>query len=270
MAELDIGKHCSVKSCKQLDFLPFQCTGCSEIFCLEHRSFDAHCCSQANITQDHKDFGGPTSYECSFPGCEDRELIPVSCQHCGNNYCLSHRHQQDHECTKLVEALPRMAKTAELVEQIQESYKAKGATVSKRKIGAKSQQTAAKVALMKMKMNALGDKAIPQSERLYFKVALPREHDSDLKGQAIFFSSVWSVGRAIDKVASIVKLRNDNNVATAKKLRLFHPETGEILPVDMRLSSLLEGETPLYNGGCVILEYVKESCTVLEHIADYL
>ncbi|XP_038050391.1 AN1-type zinc finger protein 1-like [Patiria miniata] len=272
MAELDIGKHCSVKSCKQLDFLPFQCNGCSGIFCLDHRSFDAHCCSQANITHDHKDLDAPTSYGCSFPECPDKELIPVSCQHCRNNYCLSHRHQQDHDCTKLEETAPRMAKTAELVEKIQETYKAKGSAATKRKIGAKSQKTAAKVALMKLKMNALGDKAIPQTERLYFRVVLPRGQGQDqgLKSQAVFFSSLWSVGRAVDKVASIAKLRNDNNVATAKKLRLFHPETGDVLPMESRLSTLLEGETPLYNGGCLVLEYVDNSCTVLENVDEYL
>ncbi|XP_033626264.1 AN1-type zinc finger protein 1-like [Asterias rubens] len=270
MAEVDIGKHCSVKTCKQLDFLPFQCSACSGIFCLDHRSLDNHNCSQVNITHEYNPLDAPTSYGCCFSECKERELIPVCCEHCRQNFCLSHRHQQDHECAKLEERTPRMAKTAQLVEKIQESYKAKEAVSTKRKVGAKSQKTAAKVALMKMKMKALGDKGIPQTERLYFKVVLPHDETSELASQAMFFSSVWSIGRAIDKVATTVKLRNENNIATAKKLRLFHPETGEVLAMETTLNTLLEGENPLYNGGAIILEYVPDSCTVLENIDDYL
>ena len=48
-----------------------------------------------------------------------------------------------------------------------ESYKAKETVSTKRKVGAKSQKTAAKVALMKMKMKALGDKGIPQVGHQY-------------------------------------------------------------------------------------------------------
>ena len=60
-----------------------------------------------------------------------------------------------------------------------------------------------------------------QTERLYFKVVLPHDETSELASQAMFFSSVWSIGRAIDKVATTVKLRNENNIATAKVYTQF-------------------------------------------------
>lgn len=44
---MDIGAHCSVPACHQQDFLPFTCDCCSGVFCLEHRSYDAHECPQA-------------------------------------------------------------------------------------------------------------------------------------------------------------------------------------------------------------------------------
>ena len=40
--------------------------------------------------------------------------------------------------------------------------------------------------------------------------------------------------------------------------------------METRLNTLLDGENPLYNGGAIILEYVPDSCTVLENIDDYL
>ncbi|EGZ06204.1 hypothetical protein PHYSODRAFT_531647 [Phytophthora sojae] len=44
---MDIGAHCSVPACHQQDFLPFTCDCCSGVFCLEHRSYDAHECPKA-------------------------------------------------------------------------------------------------------------------------------------------------------------------------------------------------------------------------------
>jgi uncharacterized C2H2 Zn-finger protein/predicted nucleic acid binding AN1-type Zn finger protein len=44
---MDIGAHCSVPACHQQDFLPFTCDCCSGVFCLDHRSYDAHECPKA-------------------------------------------------------------------------------------------------------------------------------------------------------------------------------------------------------------------------------
>ncbi|XP_020607602.1 AN1-type zinc finger protein 2A-like [Orbicella faveolata] len=50
---LSIGKHCSLASCKRLDFLPFQCSHCKEVFCLEHRTPEEHQCSHVGLTDVH-------------------------------------------------------------------------------------------------------------------------------------------------------------------------------------------------------------------------
>lgn len=39
---------------------------------------------------------------------------------------------------------------------------------------------------------------------------------------------------------------------------------------DTLLSLLAHPETPLYNGGNVILEYLDNECTVLNDISDYI
>jgi hypothetical protein len=35
---------------------------------------------------------------CNRAKCKKRELVPVICDACRLNYCLAHRHPQDHEC----------------------------------------------------------------------------------------------------------------------------------------------------------------------------
>lgn len=35
---------------------------------------------------------------CSRPGCKKRELMPLTCESCRLNHCLTHRHPTDHQC----------------------------------------------------------------------------------------------------------------------------------------------------------------------------
>ncbi|XP_075936845.1 AN1-type zinc finger protein 1 [Anarhichas minor] len=266
MAEIDIGKHCQIDSCSQNDFLPFVCELCSGVFCLDHRSREAHSCSAEPVKRVSQTVGGSTSYPCSFQDCKGKELLPVICPQCEKHFCLAHRHQDDHKCEKLEVQKPRMAATKELVQKIIES---KDTSKSKGCRGAKSSATAAKVALMKLKLHAAGVKGLPQTERTYFQVYLPKE--SKDSSQPMFFCSKWSVGKVVDYAASLGSLKNNNNILTAKKLRLCHPQTGEALQMDDTLLLLLAHQvTPLYNGGNVILEYLDNECTGLDNVSDYI
>ncbi|XP_031706125.1 AN1-type zinc finger protein 1 [Anarrhichthys ocellatus] len=266
MAEIDIGKHCQIDSCSQNDFLPFVCELCSGVFCLDHRSREAHSCSVEPVKRVSQNVGGSTSYPCSFQDCKGKELLPVICPQCEKHFCLAHRHQDDHKCEKLEVQKPRMAATKELVQKIIES---KDTSKSKGRRGAKSSATAAKVALMKLKLHATGVKGLPQTERTYFQVYLPKE--SKDSSQPMFFCSKWSVGKVVDYAASLASLKNNNNILTAKKLRLCHPQTGEALQMDDTLLLLLAHQvTPLYNGGNVILEYLDNECTGLDNVSDYI
>ncbi|RDD37415.1 AN1-type zinc finger protein 1 [Trichoplax sp. H2] len=38
------------------------------------------------------------SNRCSLKGCKMIELVPVVCPSCKKNFCLKHRHEQDHNC----------------------------------------------------------------------------------------------------------------------------------------------------------------------------
>ncbi|XP_051910920.1 AN1-type zinc finger protein 1 [Hippocampus zosterae] len=266
MAELDIGKHCQIDSCHQQDFLPFVCDSCDGVYCLEHRSREAHSCSQEPVRRNPQPMGGTTSHLCSFEDCKGKELLPVICPQCEKCFCLVHRHQDDHKCEKLEVQKPRMAATKELVQRIVESKD--GSKIKGRK-GAKNSATAAKVALMKLKLHAAGDKGLPQAERTYFQVYLPK--GSQATSQPMFFCSKWSVGKVVDSAASLASLKNNNNVLAAKKLRLCHPETGKSLRMDDSLHTLLTSpEDPLHNGGNVILEYLDNDSTGVEDVSNYI
>jgi len=123
-----IGDQCSEKACRQLDFLPVKCDGCKKSFCGQHWTYEGHTCPSPRL----KDVQVPVCPMCdkpvpSKPGsppdeavsrhldrdcrvdqkknprcskvkCKTRELIRVDCDQCNLNYCLKHRHPQDHEC----------------------------------------------------------------------------------------------------------------------------------------------------------------------------
>ncbi|XP_059972335.1 AN1-type zinc finger protein 1 isoform X2 [Mesoplodon densirostris] len=248
MAELDIGAHCRVEQCRQRDFLPFVCDGCSGVFCLEHRSRESHSCPEVTVIERLKS-DSHTSYPCLFKDCAERELVPVVCPYCEKNFCLRHRHQSDHECEDLEIPKSRMAATQKLVKDIIDSKT--GETASKRRKGAKNSETAAK------------------TERIYFQVFLPK--GSKEKSKPMFFCQQWSIGRVIDFAASLASLKNDNNKLTPKKLRLCHSTSGEALPLDHILETWIAKEDcPLYSGGNIILEYLNDKEQFLKNVDSYL
>lgn len=271
MAELDIGQHCSYATCQQLDFLPFTCDRCQKIFCKEHRGPDSHNCTEcsapARPAGGQAASRGSLSYECSLSECSNHEMLDIVCDACKKRFCLQHRHAGDHRCEATLPNVERMAiaRTAQHVENI---LKSKAEAPVRKPRGRKSKATADKVSLMKLKMAAIGDKHAPENDRVYFRVVLPL--GSAEKSKAFFFSKMWTVGRVIDKCASLVGIQNDNNAATAKKLRLFDCEDGCALPTDVTLEYLLQREeVKLCNGSTVILEYVADGTVTLEQLQSY-
>ena len=269
MAELDIGQHCSHATCQQLDFLPFKCDRCLKVFCKEHRSPDSHSCTECNVPAKpppgQAASRGPLSYECSLSGCSNRELLDIICEACKKRFCLQHRHAADHTCEQTLPNVERMVQTAKHVENI---IKSKTESAVRRPRGRKSKATADKVSLMKLKMGAIGDKHAPESDRVYFRVVLPL--GSAEKSKALFFNKMWTIGRVIDKCASLVGIQNDNNVSGVKMLRMFDFDDGCALPTNVTLASLMQGEeNKLCNGSTVILEYVADDVVTLEHLQSY-
>lgn len=130
----NLGKHCFVDDCRQIDFLPFTCDCCHQVYCLEHWSYNRHHCPTANkndvtvvvcplcakgvhlipdedpnITwESHVNTEcDPSNYDkatkkrkCPVPGC--REFLTFSntikCRECTVDHCLKHRFGPDHKC----------------------------------------------------------------------------------------------------------------------------------------------------------------------------
>ncbi|XP_065158478.1 AN1-type zinc finger protein 2A-like [Atheta coriaria] len=130
-----IGKQCTAKFCNKLDFLPITCDACKNIFCDEHYTYSGHNCPNsylknnqvpvcplcnkpipvalgqqpdavvgAHIDNDCQSDPAVSrrkvfTNRCTKKGCKNKEVIPVVCVDCKLNYCLKHRHPQDHACT---------------------------------------------------------------------------------------------------------------------------------------------------------------------------
>lgn len=126
-----MGQHCSEQACKQLDYLPMKCDACNQLFCKDHLLYDDHSCT----SKYKKDIQVPVCPLCSAPvptprgtlpdiavgahidrdcqskprekvftnkchkaRCKKKELMPLFCSECRLNFCLAHRHPQDHAC----------------------------------------------------------------------------------------------------------------------------------------------------------------------------
>ncbi|XP_046842241.1 AN1-type zinc finger protein 1-like [Xenia sp. Carnegie-2017] len=250
MAEINIGKQCSFSTCQRLDFLPFTCGNCLAIFCLEHRSTTAHNCTAKPRETTKINHSTPKDgIKCFLESCQIREILPVKCEKCLQEFCLRHRHPQDHFCSKLGEE-----------NSSNEKQNSERATVSKKEKkgrgGARSRSREAKVALMKMKLHAVGDSSTPRDERIYFSILLPE--GSLTRTKAMFFSKRWSVGKTIDEIAKTCKLKNENNKQPSKKLRLFETCSRQ-LTIDSSLEEeISRNSETLFSGSELIIQYVED------------
>ncbi|EFJ44181.1 hypothetical protein VOLCADRAFT_45245, partial [Volvox carteri f. nagariensis] len=130
----EIGDHCSVEDCGQIDFLPFKCDCCNRTFCLEHRSYVAHSCPNAGAKETtvivcpicakgmrlkpgqdpseafdvhQRTDCDPANYDrvhkkprCPVSGCKEKltTINAYRCKHCSQRVCLRHRDPGDHKC----------------------------------------------------------------------------------------------------------------------------------------------------------------------------
>ncbi|GKD69012.1 zinc finger AN1 domain-containing stress-associated protein 12 [Tanacetum coccineum] len=144
----DLGKHCQLSDCKQLDFLPFKCDGCEKVFCVEHRSYKSHECSNSDhnsrkvlvcetcsmsmeiprnskggkeeialILAKHEKSGDCDPKKKKKPTCGVRRCKEIltfsntsSCKSCQIKFCLKHRFQSDHDCKS--KTMPAVAAAA--------------------------------------------------------------------------------------------------------------------------------------------------------------
>lgn len=215
---MEFGSHCSVQECSLLDFLPFTCTACLQIYCKEHRFSDAHNCSawskldktvifckkcnqilqEEQLLSEHLEsnctigiYLQQKSPECNLENCTNKSFI--NCKYCNLSYCILHRHLQDHKCKSLSSEKPTLTRVELPVVPLS------NITIKK-----KSSKNPV-IELMKLKAKATGDVKIPVADRVYFTISLPK------KQVVMYFSKNWTVGKVVDKISLGYNIPNFNN-----------------------------------------------------------
>lgn len=95
----DLGSHCEYEGCGRQDYLPFKCDLCLKMYCLEHKSYDSHQCSEfnkPNLTIPKKK--KIKKNKCHV--CNKNEIIELKCAKCNKLTCIAHRFPDNHECIK--------------------------------------------------------------------------------------------------------------------------------------------------------------------------
>lgn len=283
-----IGAHCSHELCRQLDFLPFTCKNCSRVFCLEHHKFKDHDCN-TDITlkgkmpqcplcskfvkvkaTDSVDaivnahiLSGCVSHlleksseekkktaskkHCGLKGCSNpNKFDTLICAKCRKQFCLSHRHEESHNCPG---AGQPGKKTNSAASRLLASIKGKPKKAKK--------PLNPKILLMKVKMRAVGDSGVKESDRFFLEVEFPEVSLTGVamkkKPLSMWFNVNWTIGKVVDSICKKSGLENRNNDAKAKKLNVYSKRTQAQFPHDIALS-LLQPE--LCNGDTVQLRYV--------------
>ncbi|XP_071039236.1 AN1-type zinc finger protein 2A isoform X2 [Parasteatoda tepidariorum] len=155
----NLGSHCFEKSCNRLDFLPVKCDACSNVFCYDHFQYNKHSCNkgyqkdvqvpvcplcnspvpskrgeQPDIAvSEHIDRdcqADPAiakrkvyTSKCSVKGCKLKEIVRINCNVCNKNYCLKHRHPDDHKCSEQKVVSPAQAAGAAALARAQNTRK---------------------------------------------------------------------------------------------------------------------------------------------------
>src|ERR1700722_14195599 len=108
MVEL-LGTHCEFPECNTLDFLPVFCAHCKKTFCKRHGSAPDHSClSLLQTTSTFISSSSSTLLPCALStGCKSQKSpVNFTCPLCLNNFCVEHRHVDDHACIHRSEPPP--------------------------------------------------------------------------------------------------------------------------------------------------------------------
>lgn len=320
MEFVGLGSHCEVANCQQLDFLPFQCDMCKKTFCLDHSKYDDHNCEQYYkknkivpvcplcqqvvsvppgmdpnaMVERHINAGCPrpktkSSAKCTAPKCQEKGV--VTCKYCDEDFCLKHRHEQDHDCIIVTAKSVKNPQSSNSTSskpvhstrttgsnfgtQLGQIYKQREAEKARQGVDTRSGSnspaiataTATKKAPPKFefankKFEPVGNKNIDYQSRFLLDAFYPEETKN--RPVHMVFNKDWSVGKVMDFIANHGKMPNNNNsvnITEQQRLHLFNLRTGEMLPNSQTLASL--GQDRLKSGDPV---YVQRGTELSEDV----
>lgn len=213
-----LGKHCSVSTCNKLDFLPIRCDACNQIYCDEHYQYAIHNCANAykknnqvpvcplcnipipvqrgqapdlavgaHIDSDCQSDPARNNRKvftnrCSSKGCKTKEVIPIVCTECKDNFCLKHRHPTDHSCEGKLAAMRKRNLQASLSRQKQNQSTSNGTTfVSKVQGNMSDDEALARALALSMQETTISNK-LTQEE---IDLALARQLQASESGTTV-------------------------------------------------------------------------------------
>eukprot|EP00050_Salpingoeca_kvevrii_P019981 m.92781 g.92781 ORF g.92781 m.92781 type:complete len:249 (+) comp8662_c0_seq1:33-779(+) len=246
---MDVGEHCGAPGCGRLDFLPISCPGCGVLFCKDHARCEAHGCptplETATLPAD-VDSVSAEGTSCTVPSCSARGHVVAVCLGCANAFCLQHRHAADHDCPVWLAEQARVQAAAARQQANEEAHAQAIARVQEEtaKRAAKKKGTAAKVALMKLKGSATGDRSVPAAKRVYLSIWAPGKTSP----APLFFSEDWTLGKLVDKAVIALAI-----ASTHGRPRPYPDEAAsEALNTDETIKAAI-AQDALANGGTLWL-----------------
>lgn len=278
-----IGQHCEI--CKRNDYLPFKCTHCDKIVCVDHKTDHGPEClldkSHFEATAETLDSANTRGIKQACDYCRKitLKLELVECPHCKYHHCLYHRHQIQHDCRQLEkdqdavkkEIEERSERQREALNRLKEITKPKTGTSNNPPKNAQStdpkkQELARKVRLMRIKQFARGPPNILQEDKIYFEVKFIHEPQSPLSDPSKHNNSVktfttlkHTLGRMIDWSADELHLINKNHLHETSQL-IFQKQTeseGLITLDSQKCFSFYLNNAQLLNGDEIRITYTK-------------
>jgi len=203
MVEL-LGTHCEYPECYTLDFLPVHCIHCSKTFCKRHGSAPDHSCTSLFSTTSINPSNCSSFLPCAYlNGCKSQKSpISFTCSLCLKNFCVEHRHIDDHECPHRSQQSPPTHYASQTNKK--ELQPPKNFPTEKF-LGTKNEALANKVAVMKLKQTAKGPAGVPMENRLHVFVQIDDDKE-DKKRYPFYLSKLWPLGKGLDYLIKELKL----------------------------------------------------------------
>ncbi|KAK6031140.1 hypothetical protein OSTOST_02715 [Ostertagia ostertagi] len=116
---------------------------------------------------------GPVrNFLCSYSECPGAESIKIVCPYCERNYCLKHRHADEHACENRPEKAPK-PRILPVIPPAAPAAPAERPAVkanSTKPVSEADRKKMDKILIMKLKMNAKATADVPTGERMFLFV----------------------------------------------------------------------------------------------------
>ena len=166
-------------------------------------SVTSHSCSKYEAPLANKESvtfnSAVNAFTCSLAECQSKDVIEFRCEFCSLNFCMKHRLQIDHACSKLATSSDLTPK-----KEVKEFKFEMKQNVSEKNAG-----LAAKLVLMKLKQAAIGPPGLPEEGKFYCFV----NYSTQMK-KPFFFSLKWPIGRCIDFLFDKLNINKENLTTT--------------------------------------------------------